>query len=123
MKRILIIDDNAEVGQVTSESLEATGHYQVRVATRGDHGLKLSRQYRPHLILLDIEMPGMDGLSVLRKLKENLDTLSIPVLMLSGNTDNDSKQQATQFYNDGYIEKPVLVQDLIARIDKVIGFR
>ncbi len=120
MKKILIIDDDVEVGQVTGEGLVATGHYYVRVATRGDQGLQLSRQYHPDLILLDIAMPGMDGLSVLKKLKERRDTMSIPVLMLSGKTDNDSKQQAAQLYDDGYIEKPVLVQELIARIDKAI---
>lgn len=118
MKRILIIDDEAELGQVTQNGLEATGLYQVRIATNGPQGLKISREYHPDLILLDILMPGMDGLAVLKKLKERRDTMTIPVLMLTAKWDEETKRRAAELYDDGYIEKPVLVGDLVARIEK-----
>ncbi len=118
IKKILIIDDEVELGQVTRNGLEATGHYQVRVATGGPQGLKISREYHPDLILLDILMPGMDGLAVLKKLKQCLDTMTIPVLMLTAKWDDSTKQRAAELYDDGYIEKPVLIEDLIARIEK-----
>lgn len=123
IKKILIIDDEVELGQVTRNGLEATGHYQVLVATGGPQGLKISREYHPDLILLDILMPGMDGLTVLKKLKQCLDTMTIPVLMLTAKWDDSTKQRAAELYDDGYIEKPVLIEDLIARIEKATSKR
>lgn len=123
MGKILVIDDEAEFGLAVCRGLEATGKYRVGLATRGAEGLEMARRHPPDLILLDVRMPGMDGLTVLKRLKERVETMAIPVLMLTALTDEHTKQQAAQYYNDDYIEKPVSFHILLEKIEKNLATR
>ncbi|PZO43173.1 MAG: two-component system response regulator [Leptolyngbya sp.] len=82
-KRILIIDDEADVREIAKVSLEITKHWQVTTAASGDEGLALASSCHPDAILLDVVMPQVDGLATLIKLRENMATCHIPVILLT----------------------------------------
>lgn len=120
--KILIIDDENEYSFLLKRNLERRS-YKVLVASDGKKGLQLARRHKPNLIFLDIMMPGMNGIEVLKNLKENVDTLSIPVVMLTGREDEQTKQMAASLYNEDYLVKPIDVEELHARIEKILGRR
>lgn len=82
-KRILIIDDEADVREIAKVSLEITKQWQVATAASGEEGIALASSYCPDAILLDVVMPQVDGLATLIKLSENTNTCNIPVILLT----------------------------------------
>lgn len=82
-KRILIIDDEADVREIAKVSLEITKQWQVTTAASGDEGIALASSCHPDAILLDVVMPQVDGLATLNKLRENMATCHIPVILLT----------------------------------------
>ena len=122
--RILMIDDEEDLCLSVRANLQEVGGYEVLIATDGRMGLEVARAEQPDLILLDVRMPGgMDGLEVLKRLKENHHTLGIPVLMLTAKQDEKTKAEAAFLYDDDYIEKPVSTQVLQSRIEKALSKR
>jgi two-component system alkaline phosphatase synthesis response regulator PhoP len=121
--RILIIDDEKDLCFFLKANLTARGDYHVRVATSGEDGLYLAERFKPHLIILDIIMPVMDGFKVLEELKKNPKTMAMPVLMLSAKHDDESKIEASGLYCEGYMTKPVRIDDLQRHIRKILNLR
>lgn len=119
-KKILIIDDEPDLCFFVRENLKFLGNYEVIIANDGRRGLLAARIYKPNLILLDIMMPFKDGLEVLKKLKQDKKTMSIPVIMLTAKGDEESKLEAAHLYNEDYIVKPFEIQDLKSRIDNAL---
>lgn len=118
MKKILIIDNEEEFCNLVKETLGLWG-FEVAIATDGKHGLNLAKRERPDIILLDIIMPGMDGLQVLERLKADAATSEIPVIMLTAVDAEESKEKALALYDEEYITKPVHFSDLKLKIDEV----
>ena len=121
--RILIVDDEKDLCFFLKANLEARGEYSVKVASSGEDGLYLAERFKPHLVILDIIMPVMDGFKVLEELKKNRKTMAIPVLMLSAKHDDESKIEASGLYCEGYVTKPVRIDDLLARMTKILKLR
>lgn len=119
-KRILIIDDEDDFCKIVKMNLESVGDFEVDIATTGKKGIVKALKEKPHLILLDIMMPGMDGFQVLEKLKKDYNTMSIPVVMLTAKEDEESKLKATQLYDEAYITKPVEASVLKTKIEEVL---
>lgn len=117
---ILMIDDEAAFAHFVKRNLEAEGPYKVLLAPDGRQGLRAAREHRPDLILLDLMMPEMDGFEVLRHLKADPGTVQIPVLMLTAVHDATAKTQASQLYDEDYLEKPIEVNQLAAQIQRVL---
>jgi DNA-binding response OmpR family regulator len=122
-KKILIIDDEENFCRLVKMNLELIGDFQVDIATNGKKGVKLAKRIKPHLILLDILMPQMDGFEVLKELKKDRNAMSIPVVMLSARDDEAAKLKAAQLYDELYITKPIEVPDLKAKIEEVLKRR
>lgn len=122
-KRILIIDDEENFCRLVKKNLELMGNYEVAVATSGKQGLVIAKEGKPQLILLDILMAGMDGFEVLKRLKGDLITMEIPVVMLSAKSDMMSKIKAAQLYDEEYITKPIEASALKIKIDEVLERR
>ncbi|MCF7908500.1 MAG: response regulator [Candidatus Omnitrophica bacterium] len=120
--KILVIDDEEDFSFFLKKNL-ARLDYKVLVASNGRKGLQLARRHKPDLILLDVMMPGIDGFEVLKSLKTGKETLSIPVIMLTGRDDQEAKQLAASLYNEDYIVKPANVEELRLRIEKVLDQR
>lgn len=120
MKKILVIDDEKDLCFFLKANLESDGQYNVIVATEGKAGLHAARHHAPDLILLDVVMPGMDGLEVLKRLKEDEKTMAIPVVMLTGMGDEEVRLKALGYFNDDYIVKPVSLGFLKSRIQDIL---
>ena len=120
--KILVIDDEEDFSFFLKKNL-ARFTYKVLVASSGRKGLQLAKRHKPNLILLDVMMPGMNGFEVLKSLKADMETLSIPVIMLTGRDDEEAKLIAASLYNEDYLIKPVDVEELRLRIEKVLAQR
>ncbi len=112
---ILVVDDDPIVREVVSESLEAEG-LSVICAPDGQEGLKLARQQKPDLVLLDIRMPRMDGLELCRQLRRGFLTSTIPIIMLTSLNGTADKVEGMRVGADDYVTKPFDPQELIARV-------
>ncbi|MDD2654934.1 MAG: response regulator [Candidatus Omnitrophica bacterium] len=117
---ILIIDDEKDFCYFVKKNLELESQYKVIVAAAGGKGIWYAYWHRPQLILLDIIMPGVDGFAVLKKLKENKRTMSIPVIVLTAKNDDECKMQAA-LYSEDYVTKPVEIDALKSKIENVLA--
>ncbi|MCG8572501.1 MAG: response regulator [Spirochaetes bacterium] len=114
-ENILIVDDNINNLRLLSSLLSQNG-YEVRIANNGESALESIYEEPPHLILLDINMPGMDGFEVCQRLKRDTKTSSIPVIFISAVNNKEYIIQAFDIGAIDYITKPFLEQEVIARI-------
>jgi len=103
---ILIVDDNPANLKLVRVLLRSEG-YEVRVAVDGEEALTLLRGFRPRLILMDLQLPGMDGLTLTRRLKADPATSEIAVLALTAYAMKGDEEKAMQAGCDGYITKPI----------------
>lgn len=105
-KRILIIDDEADIREATQLCLEITGQWEVLKASSGQEGIAIAETETPDAILLDVMMPGMDGLTILQKLQENTKTRQIPVIILTAKAQSSEQRQFSQLNVSSVITKP-----------------
>jgi two-component system, sensor histidine kinase PdtaS len=121
--RILIVDDDPALQAIARRTLQSAG-FDTQVADNGPSALLLARSYRPDLMLLDVNMPEMDGFEVCQRIKSDPETRSIYVLILSALVvDTDSKVQGLSIGADGYIERPVANRELVARVQALMRIR
>ena len=120
--RILVVDDDPETGRLVRSWFEGQP-YEVLVADGGRKGLKLALAERPDLILLDLRMPDMDGISVARRLRDEATTRNIPVLMLTACRDVEHKVEAFTAGADDYVTKPFEFEEVGARIETMLRRR
>ncbi len=119
-KRILIVEDDRFLRQACEAGLERRG-FTLVTAADGEEGLRLARTEAPDLILLDILMPKMSGIEVLRALKADEGTRNIPVLVLSNSSQEDSMQQAMTLGAVAYLVKANLSLDQLGdRVAKLL---
>jgi putative two-component system response regulator len=114
-ERILVVDDDPMVRDILVRFLQREG-YQALVATNGNEALEIIAREAPDLVLLDVTMPGMDGFSVCRAIKENRRTALIPVTMLTGLDDRENRQRGIEAGADDFLPKPFDQPMLRARI-------
>jgi two-component system, OmpR family, alkaline phosphatase synthesis response regulator PhoP len=117
MKRgtVLVIDDEVDLVELVRYNLEKDG-YWVRTAPDGESGLALAVAEQPDLILLDVMLPGIDGLEVCRKLRSEPRTLRIPVIMLTARVAESDKIVGLELGADDYVTKPFSQRELVARV-------
>jgi PAS domain S-box-containing protein len=114
--RILLVDDNLALLEVISKLLGAKG-YEVSTASTGLEGLRLARQWLPDLVLLDVQLPDLDGFEVCRRIKSDPALLDVFVILLSGEaTSASQKAGGLDTGADEYLTKPLDAQELMARI-------
>jgi DNA-binding response OmpR family regulator len=119
-KKILIIDDEIDFSKLVKMNLELGGAFKVEMAVKGSEGIKLAARLKPHLILLDVLMPDMDGFQVLEKLKGNSNTAPVPVIMLSAKGDDTTRREALSKEVELFITKPIDSSELKDKIIKVL---
>jgi two-component system cell cycle response regulator DivK len=119
MARILIVEDNPANMKLASLLVRNAGHVDL-CAVDAETGLALARDDRPDLILMDVQLPGMDGLAATAILKGDAATASIPVIALSALAMKADEENSRLAGCDAYIVKPVRYQDLYAAMDRLL---
>ncbi len=112
MPKILVVDDEASIVKLVSAYLEPEG-YEVHTAADGPSGLKAARAYKPDVVLLDVMLPGMDGLELLSRLRRESDAY---VILLTARTEETDKIVGLSVGADDYVTKPFSPRELVARI-------
>jgi DNA-binding response OmpR family regulator len=120
MKRILVIEDDADIALSLKYNLEREGAYAVASARDGEAGLREAAAHLPDLILLDLNLPGMDGLEVCRSLRRKSATASVPVIMLTARAGEIEMIRGLDLGADDYVTKPYSVKELLARVRAVL---
>jgi two-component system, cell cycle response regulator DivK len=115
MAKVLIIEDNAANMTLAMFLLESVGH-TVLSATDAETGLTLARDEQPNLILMDIQLPGMDGLQATTELKRDGATRAIPVIALTALAMKGDEERIRAAGCDGYIAKPMRYQDFLKTV-------
>ena len=111
--KVLIIDDDIVVRKSLAKSLSI--HYQILSAVNGEQGIEMVAQEQPDIVLLDVEMPGMNGYEVCDKLKHNSSTQDIPVIFLSSRSNLRERMLGYEMGGTDYIVKPCDTEELLAR--------
>jgi DNA-binding response OmpR family regulator len=115
LQRILLIDDNYQLIQGIQKSLKDDG-YDIFIAANGMDGLKAARRHRPNLVILDINMPVMDGLEVCQRLREDNELRKLPILFLTSRNSVEDRVNGLDCGADDYLAKPFNSAELRARI-------
>ena len=116
-KRILIIEDDEHIAHGLKLNLSLQG-YEVSIAGEGTSGLQMWKDWNPHLIVLDIMLPGLDGLSVLRHIR--VEDEKLPVLILSAKGSHDDKIKGFSYGVDDYLAKPFNLEEFLMRIERLM---
>ncbi len=119
MKNVLIVDDSLSMRTTVKMVLQVAG-YNVNDAEDGLEALNLLKNYCPDLILLDVNMPKMNGLDLLRELRKIPSCRLIPVIMLTTRTDEESIQRAEKEGVKGWITKPFNTDDLVNMVNNLL---
>ena len=119
MARILVIEDETDIQQVLDYNLREKGH-KVYIAGSGEEGLKIAKEKRPDLVLLDIMLPGMPGTEVCKMLKADSATKQAQVVMLTAKGEEIDRVVGFEIGADDYVVKPFSVRELILRITAIL---
>jgi len=120
MTKILLVEDNELNRDMLSRRLSRRG-YQVEVAVSGAQGIEMARSLAPDLILMDVGLPGIDGLEATRRLKAEPGTRAIPIVALTANAMAGDQEEALAAGCDEYDTKPVDITRLVGKIQTLLG--
>ncbi|MGI8593253.1 MAG: response regulator [Solirubrobacteraceae bacterium] len=115
---VLVVDDEPTIAEVVARYLERAG-YRTRVAGDGRRALAMVRDEQPDLIVLDLMLPGLDGLEVMRRI-HNLDHRRVPVILLTAKGEESDRVIGLRLGADDYVVKPFSPAELVARVDAVL---
>lgn len=116
---ILVIDDEKDLLELVRYNLEKE-QFDVILARNGEEGLQIARKHRPDVIILDIMMPGMDGLEVCRRLRGEDRTAHVPLIMLTARAAESDRVVGLEMGADDYVTKPFSPRELVARVRAVL---
>jgi len=114
-KRILVIEDQEDNRQIVRDLMAASG-YELIEATTGEEGIAAAARERPDLILMDIQLPGIDGYEVTRRIKANPQLKTIPIIAVTSYALSGDDKKAFAAGCDGYVTKPYSPRLLLAKI-------
>lgn len=115
-RRILIVEDNQHNLELFKDILELNG-YVVLIAEDGFEGVRLAKEERPDLILMDIQLPGIDGITATKEIKSDVSTINIPIVALTAFAMKGDDERFKSIGFNGYIPKPVRINEFIAAIN------
>jgi len=116
--RVLLVEDEGDVAELIRYNLSKEG-YDVVLTSNGNDALRLAREHRPDVLLLDIMVPQLNGWEVCRRLKADVDTKNIPVIMVTGRVEEGDKVLGFEMGADDYVTKPFSPRELVARVRAV----
>jgi DNA-binding response OmpR family regulator len=119
-RRILIVEDEQDVAGLIKHAVERTGDAEAEVVVSGDTALKAVSERPPDLVLLDLNLPVLDGVEVCRILRSRSETKQLPIIILTARGAEDDKVTGLEIGADDYISKPFSLRELTARIRAVL---
>ena len=120
MKRILVVEDDPLIMDLIAILLEREGHEVVRAGT-AEEGLEIAGRRPPDLVLMDIALPGIDGLTATRTLKSEERTRGVPVVALTAQAMRADAEAAARAGCDGFIAKPIATREFLQRVAAILG--
>jgi DNA-binding response OmpR family regulator len=120
MTRILIVEDDPDIALSLRLKLERDGGYEVDTVVDGAAGLREATERPPDLVLLDVNLPGMDGFEICRRLRKEPVTSAVPIIMLTARIDESDRVAGLEFGADDYITKPFSPKEALARVRAVL---
>jgi two-component system response regulator BaeR len=115
--RILIVEDEPKIAALLEDYLRAHGGFQCRSIHRGDQALGCFREERPHLVLLDLMLPGLDGIEVCKRLRAESD---VPIIMVTARVEEIDRLLGLELGADDYVCKPFSPREVVARVKAVL---
>jgi len=122
MSLILIVEDNEKNLKLVRDVLQVKG-YETLEAGTAEEGLKIARERKPALILMDIQLPGMSGIEALKALRAAPATAAIPVVAITASVMQQDRQQIMNAGFDGFIEKPINLRNFLETVQKAMKAR
>ncbi len=119
MNSVLLVDDDPALRGLLRQMLELGG-YVVHEAEDGLDALEKLNNFTPDVMVLDVMMPNMDGVTLCKRMRSNVKTIDIPIIMLSGKTQDKAVQEGLDAGANKYLKKPISFTDLIAHVKEVL---
>ena len=116
---VLIVEDDRDILNLLSFTIQNQGYHALQ-SRQGEEGLQMARTHRPDIILLDLMLPGMDGITVCRELKARMETARIPVIMLTAKGEEYDRILGLETGADDYVVKPFSPRELMLRVEAVL---
>jgi DNA-binding response OmpR family regulator len=117
--RILVVEDSQDIADLVEHYLKGAG-YETTVTANGSEGLRLARSAPPDAIILDLMLPGLDGLHVCQALRAEAKTSAIPIIMLTARGEETDRIRGLEFGADDYVTKPFSPKELVARVGALL---
>lgn len=117
---VLVVDDDLELLQLLTDGLELLGHFSVVQATNGDEGLEQFFEVRPDCMIIDVKMPGLDGYQLVRALRGDAESASIPLILLTALAQEKNQFAGLALGADQYLIKPVSPSELVAAVQRAV---
>ena len=118
-EHVLVIEDNEKNRKLVRDVLTFKG-YRILEAETGEDGIRLAREQGPRLVLMDIQLPGMDGIEALRRLRADAVTRAIPVIAVTASAMDHDRQKIMAAGFDGYQSKPLNVKEFMAAVEAIL---
>jgi two-component system cell cycle response regulator DivK len=112
---ILIVEDNDKNMKLARDILQSQGYVTLEAVT-GEEGVRLAREHRPDLVLMDIQLPGISGIEALRQLRASSETAAIPVVAVTASVMQTDRREIVDAGFDGYIGKPISLRPFIEAV-------
>jgi len=119
MSLVLIVEDNEKNMKLARDILQAKGFKTVEAVT-GEEGVKLAKEKKPDLVLMDIQLPGINGIEAFKQLRADAKTARIPVIALTASVTPTDRSQITAAGFDAFVSKPISVKEFVATVKRVI---
>jgi phosphate regulon transcriptional regulator PhoB len=119
LAKVLVIDDEKDIVSLLRYHLEKSG-FQCLEGMDGSAALRLVREYHPDLLILDLMLPGMDGLEICRQLRQDITTARLPILMLTAKAEEVDRVVGLEVGADDYVVKPFSPRELVARVRAIL---
>jgi len=119
MSTVLIVEDNEKNMKLARDILQAKGYATLEAVT-GEEGVKLAKEKKPDLVLMDIQLPGMNGIEAFKQLRADAKTARIPVIALTASVTPTDRSQITAAGFDAFISKPINLKEFVATVKRLV---
>ena len=119
MSTVLIVEDNEKNMKLARDILQAKGYETVEAVT-GEEGVKLAKEKKPDLVLMDIQLPGMNGIEAFKQLRADAKTARIPVIALTASVTPTDRSQITAAGFDAFVSKPISLKEFVATVKRLV---